>query len=434
MQPSRPSDPAPKSQAVAAIAVAVLVGCALVAVAAAPVRRAVPPAEARAPGQEIPAAAGPVLYSDDLRTQRRWKEGADGACKTSYVAVGFVVEDIPPPGSCEFDLVQAGYFTGDVRIEVSVRLRRGNVNGTFGLKFGRVAVDNRLFHAFTVSSAGTFDLALNDGDWRSLIGRTPDPVVQQGYGALNRLAVEIRGGRAIRCFVNDKMVGSAISPRDVRGNIGLYLDEVGMEVVFTDLHVIDLAARAAPAVAGRVIFEDDLLTKRDWPEGTATPCRTFYADNGYGIEDVSPEGTCEFTLANIGSLPASVRIEVSAALRKGSPRSAFGLKFGKSSPDNRFFYTFTVNAEGAYRLSLWNGEWRSPIELTVDPVLSKGYGAAHRLAVEIRGHTIRCFINDKLVGSTVSPEDVRGETGLFVARAGMEVIFSKLRVLELTDR
>ena len=414
--------------------VVLLLILALALLAAPPVRQTDSGKEAPAIDQGAAAAGGRVLYQDDLRTVRHWREGTDGACKTGYSDVGFIVEDVPPPGSCEFDLVRAGYYTGDVRVEVSVRLRRGNPNGTFGLKFGRVAEDNRLFQTFTVSAAGTYDLALNDGDWRVLIPRTPDAVVQPGLGALNRLAVEIRGGRSIRCFVNDKLVGSAVSPREVHGHIGLYLDEVGMEAVFTDLRVIDLNSPAPPEVAGRVIFEDDFLVRRTWPEGTAVPCKTSYAEGGYGIEDVAPEGTCEFTLANVGNLPANVRIEVSAALRKGSQRSAFGLKFGKSSADNRFFYTFTVNADGAYRLSLWNGEWRSPIDLTVDPVLNKGYGAVNRLAVEVRGRAIRCFVNDKLVGSAVSTEDVRGETGLFIARAGMEVIFSKLRVLELTDR
>ncbi len=433
MRSSRTADSAPVSRSGAALVVIFLVW-ALLPLAAAPIRPADPGQGAPATDQGTPAVAGRVLYQDDLHTMRRWKEGTDGACKTAYADVGFVVEDVPPPGSCEFDLVQAGYFTGDVRIEVSVRLRRGNPNGTFGLKFGRAGEDNRLFHTFTLSAAGTYDLALNDGEWRVLIPRTPGPVVQQGYGALNRLAVEIRGGRAILCFVNDKLVGSVVSPRDVRGHIGLYLDEVGMEAVFTDLRVTDLGSAAPPPAVGRVIFEDDFFSRRNWPEGTAAPCKTYYTDAGYGLEDVAPEGTCEFTLANVGSLPANVRIEVSAALRKGSPRSAFGLKFGKSLPDNRFFYTFTVNADGAYRLSLWNGEWRSPIDLTVDPVLNKGYGAVNRLAVEIRGRTIRCFVNEKLVGSSVSTEDVRGETGLFIARAGMEVVFSRLRVLELTDR
>ncbi len=376
-----------------------------------------------------------ILYVDDFRSQKHWKEGTGGACKTKYGDGGFIVEDVPPPGTCEFDLVQAGYFNDSVRIEVSAKLRKGDQGATFGLKFGRSAPDNNLFYTFTVSANGTYDLAMNNGDWRSLISRTDDSVVRKGYGASNRIAVEVRG-RAIRCFVNDKFVGSATSPADVRGNVGFYLDMMGMEAVFTELRVMELptASASGTATAGRTLYTDDLASKQTLPVGTAMPCKTAYTDGGFSLEDVASEGTCEFTLANVGNLPANVRIEVSAALRKGSQRSSFGLKFGRPSQDNHFFYTLTVNADGYYRLSQWDGTWRYPIDWTEDAVLNRGYGARNRLAVEVQGRAIRCYVNDKFVGSTVSPSDVQGEAGLFLARPGMEAVFSNLRVAEMASR
>src|SRR5712691_3112174 len=78
--------------------------------------------------QPVAGAAGGearVVYEDDFRSQRRWREGTSGACRTSYGDGGFIVENVPPPGSCEFDLLKAGSFRGNVRIEVSARLRRG---------------------------------------------------------------------------------------------------------------------------------------------------------------------------------------------------------------------------------------------------------------------------------------------------------------------
>ncbi len=393
-----------------------------------------------------------VLFEDDFRSAKRWNEGISDACKTSYAESGFVVEDVPPPGTCEFDLLQAGAFPDHVRIEVSVLLRQGDLGSSFGLKFGRVSPDNHLFHTFTVSADGAYDLALKDGQWRELIARTQDRVVNTGYDATNRLAVEIRGHR-IRCFINDKFVGEIASPADARGTIGLYLDTVGMEAIFSDLRVVDLFGSAAsapanppkpapatpapqpatspaqPAVVARVIFEDDFIANQSWAVGIIGPCKSSYSPEGFVVEDVAPSGTCEYTLQRVGTLPDNVRIEISVAVRKGNTRSAVGLKFGQSQ-QNPSFYTFTVNGEGSFRVSQWNGEWRYPINWTADAVVKRGYGAANRLAVEIKGRTIVCYINDKPVGTVQGSSEVRGETGIFLARPGLEAAFNHLRIVE----
>src|SRR5713226_7211396 len=102
-------------------------------------------------GTPRPAGQAPrVLFEDDLHSVRRWREGGSEACKTSYGDRGFIVEDLPPQGSCEFDLLQAGAFPDHVRIELSVRLRKGDLSSPFGLKFGRGPMDNHLFHTFTI--------------------------------------------------------------------------------------------------------------------------------------------------------------------------------------------------------------------------------------------------------------------------------------------
>ncbi len=63
--------------------------------------------------------------------------------------------------------------------------------------------------------------------------------MRTGYGATNHLAVEI-AGRKIRCYINDKFVGTGTAFGDVRGYLGLYLNEKDMEADFTNLRVLEL--------------------------------------------------------------------------------------------------------------------------------------------------------------------------------------------------
>ena len=122
-----------------------------------------------------------------------------------------------------------------------MRLRKGNQVGALGLKFGRPAKGER-FYTFAVSANGSYRLAKRNESWSYPIDWTSDPMVKQGYGAANRLTVEIRG-RTIECYVNGKYVGSYEDTSEVRGNLGLYLDMKGMEAVFSDLRVVELAPR-----------------------------------------------------------------------------------------------------------------------------------------------------------------------------------------------
>ncbi len=188
--------------------------------------------------------AARVLFQDDLRSQRNWKEGIGNRCKTFYGDGGIIVEGMPPSGTCEFDLWKAGTFQENVRIEVSARLRRGAQDRGYGLKFGTLAEGQRsaTYHVFVVSADGGYMLGTWNGGWSRPIGWTVDPIVKKGFGATNRLAVEIRG-RTIRCYVNERFVGSAVSPADVRGHIGLFLDEMGMEAVFANLRVLELPGK-----------------------------------------------------------------------------------------------------------------------------------------------------------------------------------------------
>ena len=127
-----------------------------------------------------------------------------------------------------------------VRIEISARLRRGDQNYGYGLVFGR-AQDGRSYYALTVNKDGYHTLSLNqDAKWTPLLDWKQDPAIKAGYGSINRLAVEVQG-RSIRVYVNDKRVGLVQAPAEVTGQIGFYLDLLGMEAVFSDLRVTELA-------------------------------------------------------------------------------------------------------------------------------------------------------------------------------------------------
>jgi hypothetical protein len=54
------------------------------------------------------------------------------------------------------------------------------------------------------------------------------------------MAVEVQG-RTIRTYINDKHVGVVQAPAEPIGQIGFYLDLFGMEAVFSDLRVTELA-------------------------------------------------------------------------------------------------------------------------------------------------------------------------------------------------
>ena len=132
-------------------------------------------------------------------------------------------------------------FEDAVRVELTVRLRGGPQNHLFGIKFGRAANDsNDLYAVFGISANGSYRLTQwHQGKWNQIIDWTKDAVVRTGYGATNHLAVEV-AGRKIRCYINDKFVGTGTAFGDVRGYLGLYLNEKDMEADFTNLRVLEL--------------------------------------------------------------------------------------------------------------------------------------------------------------------------------------------------
>lgn len=188
------------------------------------------------------ASSGRVLYEDDFRSRRNWNEYTAPPCTGMYGDGGYIFGHIGEGIPCWMHFRGAGEFGDNVRIELTARLRKGDSGRAFGLMFGWSATE---YYAASAFGDGRFNLAWNRGGrWTQLISPTRNPAVRSGLGVTNRLAVEIQD-RVVRLFVNDRQVGSIQVTSDPRGGVGFYLDESGMEAVFSDLRVIELAAPKA---------------------------------------------------------------------------------------------------------------------------------------------------------------------------------------------
>ena len=164
----------------------------------------------------------------------------------------------------------------------------------------------------------------------------------------NRMAVEVQG-RTIRVYVNDKRVGLVQAPAEATGQIGFYLDLRGMEAVFSDLRVTELAPSGPVAAAGRVLFQDDFRSPRAGVE-ISDCAKTSYA-GGWIVENIDPSKGCRHSFPGAGKFSDNVRIELSARLRKGRQDAGYGLMFGMREGNDSILYNFPVTADGSH--SLW---------------------------------------------------------------------------------
>ena len=207
---------------------------------------------------------------------------------------------------------------------------------------------------------------------------------------------------------------------------------------------VSLAASACAPTAGlrdpivpggpRVIFEDDLRVPLNWSAAHGTICKSSYSDGGYVIENIAPSAPCLLGPVRAESFPAGVRIEVSARLRKGSREGAFGLMFASrgSAAADRTFATLGLTANGTYRVASWNGKWTYPVPPTATRSVKTEYGALNTMAVELRDRSIVAYVNGRPVATAELGAEATGTLGFYVDQRGMEVVFSHLRVIELS--
>ncbi len=185
----------------------------------------------------------------------------------------------------------------------------------------------------------------------------------------------------------------------------------------------------------RVLFEDDLRAARNWTVVHGTICKASYADGGFAVENVAASSStpCLLRPARPEAYAANVRIEVSARLRKGSREDAFGVMFAsRGSGDHLTFATLGLTANGTYRVASWSGKWAYPVPPTVSRSVKTEYGALNALAVEVRERSVVAYVNGRPVATAELAIEAVGTLGLFVDQRGMEVLFSNLRVVELS--
>jgi hypothetical protein len=192
----------------------------------------------------IVIGAGPrVLFDDDLHTARNWSAGTGTICRSSYADGGFVVENLAASAPCLLGPVRPEAFPARVRIEVTARLRKGTREGAFGTMSARPGgPDNRTFATLGLTANGTYRVASwSAGKWSYPVPPTASRSVKTEYGAPNTLAVELRD-RSIVAYVNGRPVATAELPTEASGTLGLYVDQRGMEVLFNNLRVSELAS------------------------------------------------------------------------------------------------------------------------------------------------------------------------------------------------
>ncbi len=134
----------------------------------------------------------------------------------------------------------AGTFPSSVLIEVDARLVQGSKNRRFGVVFGANETGESPFsdyYGFFVTADGWYGvLRMSQGAWTPLVSVNRSDVIKPGIGLIHRLRVEARG-RSIAYSVNDTLLGTVDTDREVGGGIGFFVDYAGMVVAFDNLRI-----------------------------------------------------------------------------------------------------------------------------------------------------------------------------------------------------
>jgi hypothetical protein len=182
-----------------------------------------------------------VIFEDELKAPANWPAAQGTICRSSYSDGGYVVENIGTAAPCLLGPTRATSFPANVRIEVSARQRKGTREGAFGLMFAaRGTAADRTFATLGLTANGTYRVATWNGKWVYPVPPTATRSVKTDYGAVNALAVEVRD-RSIVAYVNGRPVATAELGGEAAGTLGFYVDQRGMEVVFSHLRVVELA-------------------------------------------------------------------------------------------------------------------------------------------------------------------------------------------------
>ena len=183
--------------------------------------------------------------------------------------------------------------------------------------------------------------------------------------------------------------------------------------------------------AGATLFSDDFRKTTRLPVAASSqPCRSRYGDDGFTM--ASAVGTLGCTLAYPSApIEGDVRIEMHVAVvspRDGTVSLGFGRAAGSSDR-----VSVNLQGNGRYEVCRFVGQrcvrLRPPAQATSANRAPRG---ENRLAVEIRGQTLRILLNDEQV---VEIADVPDLSGFLVLGVGPNTTatFRLLRVSRLTS-
>lgn len=190
------------------------------------------------PAQDIGRPQRNILFEDTFDKQHRWPAAQFvNSGRTSYQDGWYVLQNTTESLAFFMRLNEAGYFPASVRIEVDVRLNAGPLDKPYGLLLG--ATDGQFKNAYSVLLRG--DGATEVVRWidntNSLEMYLPaNPAVRAGYGAVNKLAVEIQDDGLVY-FINGTQIGRYRASTRIQGYIGLYTDYPGLDVGFNNLRI-----------------------------------------------------------------------------------------------------------------------------------------------------------------------------------------------------
>ncbi len=181
-----------------------------------------------------------------------------------------------------------------------------------------------------------------------------------------------------------------------------------------------------------VLYNDALKGSGQLPTSDTTYCHLAYESQGYVVGNISDKGVCDAPVSPPGDLEPHARIEVTAALQKGTADTNFGVYFGFLPGDAQAHYHFSLTFDGKFSVTYLNsGKRVYPFPLRADASIKQGLNATNRLAVEIMGARARFFINGKEVGSILARDQIHGGMGLGVDSNGSEAVFTDILVTDL---
>ena len=350
--------------------------------------------------------------------------------KTEYgTALEAIHETEPCTWSLGLTLKRKDYI-----IHQDVRPLRGPLDRGSGILFGLSHHENSFdtFLIFMVTGNGNFKLMQYDGEWRSLIDWSFDPTIRQGYLQHNDLAVEIHGN-TILCYVNGKYMSGYQFPLEIGGGIGQFVDYPGSQTLFGEMNVSEIQSSDKKPVPGRVLYEDDMITRHVLLEAELGTCRAQYGPDGYYVTNIAASGFCKILIPWAGNLTPPFRIELDVTLVEGMLTAAAGFTFAQTNAfDNNTFSMYGANGQIELQLSRReNGKWSMLLPWYRDQSrVNRGY-TTNRLVIEARGQTMHCFINGYPVQDAYSPADGTGYISLYLDQPGMKAIFSYLRITQL---